>query len=110
MNFYEIRFDDPLTKYSKYSSNAYTFMYTNINNINLYYQLQQKQKQKQKQQQQTFYHHSDHSMEKNEEEEKNIEQNMDEKTQEQLRKIQKKNFFISDNDNDENDDIYEISF
>jgi len=54
MNFYEIHFDDPLTKYSKHSPNSYTFMYTNINNINLYYQLlqQQKQKQKQKQKQQ----------------------------------------------------------
>ena len=81
MNFYEIQYQDPLTKYSKYSSNAYTFMYTNINNINLYYQLRQKQKQKQKQKQQQqqqpniFYHHSDHSMEENDEnEQKNTSQ------------------------------------
>ena len=99
MNFYEIHFDDPLTKYSKYSSNAYTFMYTNINNINLYYQLRQKQKQ---QQQNLFYHHSDHSIEEINENKENIEQNMDEKTREQLRKIL--------SEDDENDDMYEIYF
>lgn len=55
MNFYEIQFDDPLTKYSKHSPNSYTFMYTNINNIKLYYKLRDQQKQKQKQQKKDSY-------------------------------------------------------